>query len=99
MLLKLTGTDNQLVFINTKSIGFIKDLKDRPVHDSNTMISNHTSPVYDSDYVPAEAKTLISMQGGAPLYVKEHIAEILAYLEGRDPLPAKVLFGGDDDEK
>lgn len=28
------------------------------------------------------------------VFVKEHITEVIALLEDRDPAPAKVLFGG-----
>ncbi len=37
--------------------------------------------------------TSLFIDGTPPIHVKEHISEIIAILEGRDPAPSKILFG------
>lgn len=56
----------------------------------NTYVSNGTniSGTYDEP-----GNTVIIIDTHSMFFVDEHISEVIALIEGRDPRPAKVLFG------
>lgn len=53
----------------------------------------HNKTTYDGNTISATRVDTIG-----PCYiVRESIAEVLAMVEGRDPMPAKVLYGNRDE--
>lgn len=38
-------------------------------------------------------QTTIMIEGHQQIFIDQHISEVLAILEGRDPRPAKILYG------
>lgn len=76
----------QIMYVDISSIIGIRQNSSPSTNYHNTLSgSSSVNPGYD--YV-----TLLS--AGLHIDVSEHITEILAILEGRDPAPAKILFKG-----
>lgn len=48
---------------------------------------------YDSNGNQEQYGTVIQFGNGATITVKEHLVEVIALIEGRDPKPAKLLYG------
>ena len=58
---------------------------------TNTFMSNGTNiqPIINYD----EPGNTIIITENTSFFIEEHIVEVIALLEGRDPRPAKILYG------
>ena len=62
--------------------------------DLNNVISVEEIEITNTNAIVVKGTTIGVGSSGCMINVKEHITEVLAHVEGRDPNPAKVLFKG-----
>lgn len=89
MLVKFKQCNLSDLYLNlTKVVGVRPSM--RNPSNTNTFVSNgvNLSSTYDEP-----GNTVIVIDSNCMFFVDEHISEVIALIEGRDPRPAKVLFG------
>lgn len=74
----------------TKVVGIRPSLK-----TGNNMAAGSTLNTYTGVNVGYDepGNTVILIDNNCMFFIEEHISEVIALMEGRDPRPAKVLFG------
>ena len=87
---KFTDQSNNSIYIDLNSIVSLQEIQHH-YNYNNGSSSTLGYPSPPPDYIK-EAKTIIGIPNNT-FYVMEHIAEVIALLEGRDPRPAQVMFG------
>lgn len=84
-LTKLTEVlTNNKIYVNLSAATLIQEYQ----HDSH----------YSTNGICGPVKGTRILVNGYDVVVSEHIAEILAHIEGRDPAPARVMFGKKEEE-
>lgn len=65
---------------------------------NNNMASSNPLNTYTGVNVGYDepGNTVILIDNNYMFFIEEHISEVIALMEGRDPRPAKVLFGKKD---
>lgn len=91
-LVKFKQADmNDLYLDMTKVLGVRPSAKN---YNNQFGASSGTVNVSGTQYNYTEpGNTVIICENNVMFFVDEHISELIALLEGRDPRPAKVLFG------
>lgn len=74
----------------TKVVGIRPSIKNALNQAANSSSVN----IYQYNDDPGN--TVIICDNNTMFFVDEHISEVIALMEGRDPRPAKVLFGKKD---
>lgn len=95
-LIKFKQTNMSDLYVDlTKVIGIRPSMRNYNNSNGvapNTFVSNGTTL---NQYQPYDepGSTVIICDNNTMFFVDEHISEVVALMEGRDPRPAKVLFG------
>lgn len=82
---KFTDQNQNSIYVDVFSIISLQEVPHQ--YHNSLSIGTHNPNDYMKD-----AKTIIGISG-YQFYVMEHIAEVIALCEGRDPRPAQVMFG------
>ena len=100
-LLRLTNAiDGTPLYVNPLQVCSLFTLEPAPLGPDGSPLNNSYSYNHNYHrYMPEgiDSGTGIVLTKEITVYVKEHIAEVVAILEGRDAYPAKVLFGDKDE--
>jgi len=77
----------QMIYVDLNTIIGIRETSDYNNHH-NTLTSTNIHVATNQVY------TTLFSHYGLQFNVSEHITEVIALLEGRDPAPARILFKG-----
>lgn len=80
VLHKFTDIHNETSYINLDAVAGVE----KNTHSNDPGAYNRFNE---------HIKTIITLDSGCQFGVREHMSEVLAYIEGRDPNPAKILYG------
>lgn len=91
MLIKFKQCNLSDLYLDlTKVVGIRPSLK-----NGNSTLANNTLNTYTGVNIGYDepGNTVILIDNNCMFFIEEHISEVIALMEGRDPRPAKVLFG------
>lgn len=98
-LIKLTDANtDKAVYLKIEAISSIRESFKNPSNTSNGnnfngTLGNGINSTFVTYNYDEPGNTTILIGNNHNYFVSEHITEVIALLEGRDPRPAKVLYG------
>jgi hypothetical protein len=96
-LIKFTETMNgKALYVKVSSIAMIRESTKNPSNTSNGNNYNGLGNVSVSSYTTYDepGNTMIMLHGSSQfIFIQEHISEVIALMENRDPRPARILYG------
>lgn len=90
--MKFTSHFNAEIYVDISSVKCIRRSY-KPNIQGQSFSAGSTTGTLNTYYGDDPGNTVLTIEGNMQIYVEEHISEVLAMIEGRDPRPAKVLFG------